>query len=286
MSIPRFAIERPVMMTMISCDHRPDRRHLPRPAAGRSAARHLAADDHRPRELHRRGAAGDRRADHPAARAAAQRRLGPRADELVVERGQFPGAPELHLGPRPQRSDGRDPDAHRPRARPPARGRRSAADSEVRLQLGADHGPRRRELRRHARPRRAARARRAGAVAAPRAHARRRGGHGERRPAAPDPRRALAREDHRPRPVGRPRRQRAADREPERADRRDLPGRPRVPAAQPGTVRNAGADRQHRRDDAHRRAGLPQGHRRGEGHDRGQPVDPAHQRARRASGCR
>ena len=40
------------------------------------------------------------------------------------------------------------------------------------------------------------------------------------------------------------------------------------------------ADRQHRRDDAHRRAGLPQGHRRGEGHDRGQPVDPAHQRAR------
>ena len=46
MSIPRFAIQRPVMMTMISSIIILHRRHLADPAAGRSAARHLAADDH------------------------------------------------------------------------------------------------------------------------------------------------------------------------------------------------------------------------------------------------
>ena len=74
MSIPRFAIQRPVMMMMISCDHHPARWHLADPTAGRSAAGHLAADDQRARELHRRRSARDGRARHAAARAAAQRR--------------------------------------------------------------------------------------------------------------------------------------------------------------------------------------------------------------------
>ncbi len=51
------------------------------------------------------------------------------------------------------------------------------------------------------------------------------------------------------RPLGRPRRQRAADREPEHPHRRSLPGRPVVPAAQPGPIRQPGADPQPGRAD-------------------------------------
>ena len=60
---------------------------------------------------------------------------GPRADELdVVSEGNSQHPAELRLGHGPQRSDGRHPHAHRPRARPPAGGRRSAGRPEVRLE--------------------------------------------------------------------------------------------------------------------------------------------------------
>ena len=98
----------------------------------------------------------------------------------------------------------------------------------------ADHG---RRPRGRLRPRHAARDRRARPVAAPRARARRRGGHGRRRPAPADSRRALEGEDPRARPAGRSRRQPAAHREPEHPARRDRRGRPHLPRPQPGPVR-------------------------------------------------
>ena len=59
-----------------------------------------------------------------------------------------------------------------------------------------------------------------------------------------------------------------------------------APAAQPGTVREPRSDPQPRRPDEGRRAGLPEGHRRRRGLDRGQPLGAAHQRPARASACR
>ena len=93
-----------------------------------------------------------------------------------------------------------------------------------------------------ARSRGAPRTVRADAVAAPRARVRRGGGHGRRRPSPADSRRAVAGKDHRAGSVGRPRRQRAADGKPEHSDRRDLPRRSLVPDAEPGAVRKPGAD--------------------------------------------
>ena len=127
MSIPRFAIERPVMMAMISAIVILLGGISLTPSAGRPAARHLAADDQRPRQLHGRRSARDRGAAHAAARAAAERGRGPRADELDLAGGQREHPAELRVGHRPQRGDGRHPHAHRSRARPPA-GRRRSAD--------------------------------------------------------------------------------------------------------------------------------------------------------------
>ena len=64
-------------------------------------------------------------------------------------------------------------------------------------------------------------------------------------------------------------------------DRRDLPGRPRVPAAQPGTVREPRSDPEPRRPHQGGRPGLPEGHRRRRRLDRGQPLGAAHQRQAR-----
>ncbi|MGC4082663.1 MAG: efflux RND transporter permease subunit [Vicinamibacterales bacterium] len=82
----------------------------------------------------------------------------------------------------------------------------------------------------------AARARRERAVAALRARAGCCRRHGGRRPPPADPRRSVAREDHGARPLGRSRRQRPAQREPEHPDRRGLSGRSRAAAPQPGSV--------------------------------------------------
>ena len=179
------------MMTMISCDRHPARRHLADPPAGRPAARHLAADDHV--RVNYTGV-GPLEMEELITRPLEQQLsavVGPRADELDLEGRQQQHPAELRLGHRPQRGDGRHPHAHRPRARPPARGRRPAGrSSEVRPERGADHGPRRRKHdydRVHA-----ARAGRERAVAAARARARRRRGHRQRRPAPADPRRAVA----------------------------------------------------------------------------------------------
>ena len=148
MSIPRFAIQRPVMMTMLSC--------IIILLGGISLTRlpvDLLPDISQPTINVRVNYAGvgPLEMEELITRPLEQQLsavVGPRADELELERRQHQHPAELHLGHRPQRGDGRHPHAHRPRARPAARGRRAAGHSEVRLERGADHGPRRRERRR------------------------------------------------------------------------------------------------------------------------------------------
>ena len=114
--------------------------------------------------------------------------------ELDLVRRQRQRPPQVRLGHRPQRSGRRSPHPRRPRPRPPAGRRRPADGLQVRLELDADHGHRRRG---RLRPGHAARAGAERPVAAPRARRRRRRGHHQRRPAPPDSRRPVAREDHR-----------------------------------------------------------------------------------------
>ena len=174
MSIPRFAIQRPVMMTMISA--------IIILLGGISLTRlpvDLLPDISQPTINVRVNYAGvgPLEMEELVTRPLEQQLsavVGPPADELDLVGGQQPDPAELHVGPRPQRGDGRHPHAHRPRARPPARGRRPAGDSEVRPERAADPGPGRRKRRRLARPRAAARAGRTDAVAAARARQRRR----------------------------------------------------------------------------------------------------------------
>ena len=126
MSIPRFAIERPVMMTMISA--------IIILLGGISLTRlpvDLLPDISQPTISVRVNYAGvgPLEMEELVTRPLEQQLSavsGLEQMNSIVERGQHQVQPELHLGPRPQRGDGRHPHAHRPRARPPARGRRSA----------------------------------------------------------------------------------------------------------------------------------------------------------------
>ncbi len=209
MSIPRFAIQRPVMMTMISS--------IVILIGGISLTRlpvDLLPDISQPTVNVRVNYTGVgplemEELDHPAARAAAQRGVGPRADELdVANEGNaniqlnFTWGTDLNeamddIRTRIDRVRGRLPED----ADPPVV---QKFDSNAAPIMGLA----RREHRRRARSRVAARAGRERAVAAPRARAGRRRGDRRRRPAPPDSRRPVAREDHRARPVGRSRRQR------------------------------------------------------------------------------
>ena len=124
MSIPRFAIQRPVMMSMICAiiillggisltrlpvDLLPDISQ-PTISVGVSYAGvgPLEMEELVTRPLEQQLSAV----------------AGLRADELELVGGQQPGHAELHVGPGPQRGDGRYPHAHRPRPGPPAGGRR------------------------------------------------------------------------------------------------------------------------------------------------------------------
>ena len=143
------------------------------PAAGGPAAGHLAADGQRPRELHRRRPARDGGTDRPAARAAAQRRVGPRPDELDARNEgnaniqlNFTWGTDLNeamndIRTRIDRVRGRLPED----ADPPVIQKFDSNAAPI-MGLGA------REHRRHARSRAAARARRERPVAAPRARRR------------------------------------------------------------------------------------------------------------------
>ena len=143
MSIPRFAIQRPVMMMMLSS--------IVILLGGISLTRlpvDLLPDISQPTVNVRVNytGVGPLEMEELVTRPLEQQLsavAGPRADELdVANEGNSQHPAELRLGHRPQRGDGRHPHAHRSRARPPARGRRSAGDPEVRLQRAADHGPR------------------------------------------------------------------------------------------------------------------------------------------------
>ena len=113
---------------------------------------------------------------------------------------------------------------------------------------------------------------------AARARPGRRGGDGQRRPAAPDSHRAVEGKDHRAQPLGRPRRPDAAAGEPEHAARRGDAGRRDLPGPQPGRVHQPRRHPQPRRHDARRRADLPARHRRGHRLHRGPPAVHAHRR--------
>ena len=134
MSIPRFAIQRPVMMAMISS--------IVILIGGISLTRlpvDLLPDISQPTVNVRVNYTGVGPLEMEdlivtAARAAAQRRVGTRHDVLQRQRGQCQHPDELHLGHGPQRSDERHPHAHRSRPRPPARRRRPAGRAEVRLE--------------------------------------------------------------------------------------------------------------------------------------------------------
>ena len=107
--------------------------------------------------------------------------------------------------------------------------------------------------------------------------------HGQWRPAPRDPRRTVEGEDHRARPLGRPCGQRHRHGEPEHSARRGGRGRHDLPAAEPGRVPQPGPDPGHRGPHQEWHPGLPARHRRRPGHDRGPALLPAHQReARRA----
>ena len=111
------------------------------------------------------------------------------------------------------------------------------------------------------------------------------GGHGQRRPAAPDSRRAVEGKDHRAEPVGRSRGADAAAGEPEHAARRGVAGRRDLSRPQPGRVHQPRRHPQPRRHDARRRADLPARHRRGHRlHRRPPPVHAHRRQARRPDG--
>ena len=278
MSIPRLAIHRPVTMFMIS--------FVVMLLGGISLTR-LPVDlmpesefpeHHRPRELHRRRSARDGGAGHAAHRAGGVRHCRPGTGQLDLRRRQQQRPAAVCLGHRPERSRRRSAHARRPRARPHAGRRRPADGLQVRLELDADHGHRRRGRLRSGHAPRAGDQR---SFAAPRARRRRRRGHHRRRPAPADSRRPLAREDHRPQSVGRSRDQRAPQREPEHSARRNRRRRPALPAAQPRPVHQHRRHPQPDHHDARRRPGVPEGHRRRQRLHRGPPLDHADQRPAR-----
>ena len=276
MSIPRFAIHRPIMMAMISCTV-----ILLGAISLTRLPVDLMPDIQQPTITVRMNYPGSVRwkwrscITRPLEQALSATAGLEQINSNVVGRQREPAA-EFLLGHRSQRGDERHAHAHRSRARTAAGGRRAADDVQVRLELPADHGPRRRGRR--LRPRDAARAGRAHAVAAARTRAGRGVGDGERRAAAADPRRAVEGKDPGARPLGRSRRQHSEDGEPEHPARRNLPRRHDVPGAQPGAVLGPRSDPRSGRAHEGRRAGLHAGHRGGQGFDRGHPLGAADQR--------